>query len=333
MIYSKGFSLFFFVFLIAQTANAAWTKVDSKTLSWLQAINFSDSDNGFIGGTNGTFLITKDGGENWQQADKFTNDTINRIFFTDTKNGWILCQRDAYALGTNAPSYLLKTTDGGKTFSRVEFETSKREKIADIFFSKYGIGFAVGESGTIFSTQEDHTIWKKQTAPTRYLLGAGVFQSETKAVIVGGGGNIFFSEDSGYSWNNSALNDAPKSRFNSVFFLNDKTGWTVGKDGKIFQTINGGKTWRAQNSPVSSDLNDIAFLDTREGYAVGDNGTLLFSNTAGNIWTEIDSKTTHNLEKIYFNGKIGWTVGYGGTILKYQKDDHKEKSRPQLRNR
>lgn len=333
MIYSKKFSLLLFVLLIVQTANAGWTKIDSKTLSWLQTINFSDPKNGYIGGTNGTFLVSKDGGENWSQADKFTNDTINRIFFTDNNNGWLLCQRDTYSLGSDAPSYLLQTTDGGKTFKRVEFESTKREKIADIFFSKYGIGFAVGESGTIFSMRDDRTMWKKQTAPTRYLLGAGIFQSNTKAVIVGGGGNIFFSEDSGYSWNNAAINNTPKSRLNSVFFLTDKTGWTVGKDGKIFQTINGGKTWREQTSGVTGNLNDITFLDTREGYAVGDNGIILFSNTAGNSWKAIESRTAHNLEKIYFNGNIGWAIGYGGTILKYQKDKNAQQGRPQLKSR
>ena len=327
------FYLILFIFLIfIQTANGGWTKIDSKSLAWFQTISFTDDKKGFIGGTNGTLLTTNDGGETWKQSEKFTNDTIRKIYFTDENNGWLLCERDKFNLGANSPSYLLNTKDGGKSFGRVEFENIRRERIADIFFSKYGIGFAVGESGAIFSMQDDRTTWKKQAAPTRFLLVGGVFHNNSHAIIVGGGGNILFTEDSGFTWQNATLTGKPKSRFNSVFFLNEKTGWTVGTDGKIYQTVNGGKMWRDQKSGINTELNDIAFLDTREGFAIGADGTVLYSATAGNIWTTMNSGTTHRLEKLYFNGKKCWAVGYGGTILFYQKGTS-SKDKPKLKVR
>ncbi len=323
--------ILFIILVFVSQIRAEWSKIDSKTLAWLQTVNFADQKHGYIGGTNGTFLITTDGGETWKQAAKFTNDTIREIHFTDSENGWLLCERDQFSLGSNAPSYLLNTSDGGKSFERVEFEDVKRERISDIFFTKYGIGYAVGESGAVFTMQDDRKTWKKQPAPTRFLLVGGLFQSNMNGVVVGGGGNIFFTEDSGYTWKNATISNNPKTRFNSVFFLNDKIGWTVGTDGKIFQTINGGKVWHNQNSGVNAELNDIAFLDTREGYAIGAEGTILSTNTAGNIWKAVNSKTNHRLEKLYFADNKGWAVGYGGTILLYQKEIILDKRIPKFR--
>ncbi len=88
-------------------------------------------------------------------------------------------------------------------------------------------------------------------------------------------------------------------------------------EGKIFQSVSGGKNWREQKSGMSVNLNDIFFRDTREGWAIGDEGTILHTTTGGNIWKKVDLKVRHKLEKIVFNGRDGWTVGFGGTILRY----------------
>lgn len=320
------------VLLLTQAANAQWTKINSKTFSWLQAIFFLDAHKGFIGGSNGAFLTTRDGGESWAATEKFTKDAIRKIHFTDLENGWLLCERDQFNLGANAPSYLLHTKDGGKTFERFEFDGLKRERISDIFFSKYGMGFAIGESGAMFVMQDDRKNWRKHPAPIHFLMLGGQFQSTTDGTLVGGGGNILFSEDSGFSWQKATVATNPKTRFNAVFYLDDKKGWAVGTDGKIFHTINGGKMWRSQTSGVTEELNDAAFFDSAEGFAIGTNGTILFTATGGNVWTPMPSHTTHKLETIAIVDQKAFVVGYGGTILKYQKDKNPMNEKPRLKN-
>jgi photosystem II stability/assembly factor-like uncharacterized protein len=135
--------------------------------------------------------------------------------------------------------------------------------------------------------------------------------------MVGAGGNVFFTEDAGISWNQANIFGTPNTKLNSVFFVNKDTGWTAGGEGKIFQTVSGGKNWREQKSGTTANLNDIFFKDTREGWAIGDEGTILYTTTAGNIWKKTDLKIRHKLEKIFFNDKRGWAVGFGGTILRY----------------
>jgi photosystem II stability/assembly factor-like uncharacterized protein len=311
--------IFVSILICFQTANANWTKQNSGTLAWLRTVFFVNEEIGWIGGSNGTLLTTKDGGFSWKQAEKFTSDSIRQVYFTDEKNGWLLCERDIYSLGANSPSYLLKTSDGGTGWEKIEFSNGNRTRIAKIFFSENGLGFAVGESGAIFILQDDGKTWKKQPSPIRYLLLDGGFTDKRNGVMVGAGGNIFFTEDAGISWNQANIFGKPNIKFNSVFFVNKTAGWTTGNEGKIFQSVSGGKNWREQKSGVSVNLNDIFFKDTSEGWAIGDEGTILYTTTGGNIWKKDSLKVRHRLEKISSNGKTLFAVGFGGTILKYDE--------------
>jgi len=310
-----------------QTAYANWVKQESNTLSWLHDIYFVSENKGFIAGSGGTLLTTNDGGKTWTKEKNFTTDTIRQIYFSDANTGWLLCERNIFNLGANSPSYLLKTTDGGANWAQINFGGG-RSRIAKIFFAKNGFGLAVGESGALFALQDDARTWKKNLSPIRYLMLDGVFTDDFHGAMVGGGGTIMFTEDAGLSWNQATVFGDGRAKLNSVFFINQKIGWTVGANGKIYQTINGGKIWREQISNVSNNLSDIFFNSTAEGWAVGDDGTILHTTTAGNVWTLENSKVRHRLEKVFFVGKKGFAVGFGGTILSY---DENVKNNPQIK--
>lgn len=331
----KKIAILFFCLLCCQTAQAEWTRQTTETLAWLRAIHFVNEKNGWIGGSGGTFLSTMDGGKTWRQSHKFTGDTIRKIYFSDENNGWLLCERDLFSLGANSPSYLLKTANGGAKWEKVDFTGAKRERISNIFFTSDNYGIAVGETGAFFVMQDDRKTWKKQPAPVRYLLLDGIFTDNSKGVMVGASGTILFTEDAGFTWDKATLAGDAKAKLHSVFFINSKNGWTVGAQGKIFHTFNGGRFWREQNSGISKDLNDIFFLDTAEGWAVGNDGAILHTTTAGNVWTLVDSKIKHKLERVLFVGKKGWAIGFGGTILTYDEDRSEKKMSiiPQLQQR
>ena len=60
-------------------------------------------------------------------------------------------------------------------------------------------------------------------------------------------------------------------------------GWAVGTDG-ILATIDGGRTWRAQESPTTNELDGIAFSDPRHGWVGGDLGVILATTDGGQSW-------------------------------------------------
>lgn len=313
--FAKIFTILFFL-ISFQTAQAEWTKHNANTLAWLHDVYFLNEDTGWIAGSNGTLLKTSDGGKSFQKQKNVTQDTIRQIYFTDEKNGWLLCERDLFDRGSNSSSYLLKTTNGGATWEKVDF--TGKTRIAKIFFSKNDFGLAIGEAGSLFAMQDEKEEWKRIATPVPYLLLDGVFTDDFHGTIVGGGGTIIFTEDAGLSWKKASIFGNLDSKLNSVFYINQKNGWTVGANGQIFQTINGGKNWRKQNSTIEKNLTDIFFINTAEGWAVGEQGTILHTTTAGNVWNQEESKAKHKIEKVFFiNGK-GWAVGFGGTILTYK---------------
>lgn len=318
-----------------QIVNAGWIKQNSNTFAWLRDIYFLNEKTGWISGSGGTFLKTEDGGKSWSQTEKFTDDNILQIFFADSNNGFLLCERNVYSLGAKMPSYLLKTSDGGKNWERVEFAENGRGRITKFLFDAYGTGFAFGEAGTFYKLANTENDWKKMTSPTRYLLFDGVFNDQTNGVVVGAGGTILFTNDAGLSWNQANIFGDKTAKFNAVCFSGQKNGWTVGNSGKIFQTISGGKTWREQSSGVTKNLNDVFFINSAEGFAVGDDGIILHTTTAGNVWATENPKAAHKLEKVYFVGKKGFAVGFGGTVLTFDEKakDEKIQIKPILQRR
>ena len=315
MIVNKIIPVFLFCLLFSQIAFADWVKQDSGTLAWLHSVYFVDANTGWIAGSNGTLLSTMDGGRTWTKEKTKTGDTFRDVYFADKQSGWVLCERSIYRSGGAPPSYLMKTSNGGKDWQVIDFAEGK-ERMIRFFFSRNGTGFAIGEGGLILRMQNEKKTWKRLPLPVRFLILDGTFIDELNGVLVGGGGTILNTEDGGSAWNEPKFAADPvRTKLNAIDFVDRKTGWAVGCDGKIYATNDAGKAWREQNSSVIVDLFDIAFVDARVGFAVGDNGTILRTLDAGASWQIDATGSKHRLERVSFAGRRVFAVGFGGTIM------------------
>jgi photosystem II stability/assembly factor-like uncharacterized protein len=327
--------IFLLCLVCFQTVQADWVKQNAKTFSWFRDVFFINEQTGWIGGADGVFLKTSDGGTTWKQVHKFTSDMIVQIIFSDENTGLLLVERNMFARGQNSSSYLLKTLDGGENWQRMEFPEGSRQRITKLLFNEKGAGMAFGESGLFYRLREDGREWVKIPAAIHYLMLDGAFTGETGGAIVGGGGTILFTEDSGFTWTRASILGEASTRLNSVFFIDEKVGWAVGNDGKIFRTAAGGKLWRQQDSGTKINLNDVYFLDANNGWIVGDDGAIMRTRNGGANWYPVDTQAHHRLEKIIFIGKKGWAVGFGGTIMQYDENltNEKNMSKPGLQRR
>jgi photosystem II stability/assembly factor-like uncharacterized protein len=285
-------------------------------MAWFKDIFFLNQTRGWIAGSDGAMLLTTDGGRTWARSAKLTSDTINQVYFTSETTGWLLCERNVYDRTADAPSYLRKTTDGGRTWERIEFKDAGRDRIKRLVFNNNGAGTAFGESGILYDLQDDGSSWKKSSSSFHFLLLDGAFSGGSVGAIVGAGGTILFTEDSGLSWQKASLLGDLALRLNAVCFAGSNTAWAVGTKGRIYHS-NGGRLWRQADSGTKADLNDICFTTGSEGWAVGDGGTIIRTRDGGKTWLDINTPVTQKLEKVVFVADRGWAVGFGGTLLTY----------------
>ena len=113
----------------------------------------------------------------------------------------------------------------------------------------------------------------------------------------------------------------------SIYFVNERTGWTVGKDGVILRTNDGGGRWRRQSSRTSLYLRDVLFLDEKEGWAVGDKGVILHTTDGGESWERENSGVDVTLWSMAFTGSGVAAVGEWNTILLYRDERLREYAR------
>jgi photosystem II stability/assembly factor-like uncharacterized protein len=310
------FSVILILLFCFQTGHAEWIKQNTKSLSWFKDVFFVDPQKGWVVGSDGVMMSTNDGGRTWVRSAKFTTDGFVQIYFTSEATGWLLCERDTFARGSKAASYLRKTIDGGRTWESVEFDDGGRYRITRLAFSKDGTGIAFGEAGVFYKLQEDGTSWKKFPSSVHFLLLGGAFSDGVDGALVGAAGTIVYTENSGMAWGRASILGDVDTRFNSVYFSGGGA-WAVGTKGRIFHATGGGRLWRQVDSGTTADLNDVCFTSDVHGWAVGDHGTIIRTRDGGKTWYPADSHVTHRLEKVFFNGERGWAVGFGGTLLAY----------------
>jgi len=148
----------------------------------------------------------------------------------------------------------------------------------------------------------------------------GVARAGNRLVAVGQRGHIVYSNDNGKSWTQASV--PLSSDLTAVYFVDDKQGWTVGHDGVILHTADGGAKWEVQLSgraandqllaamqrkvaaePASDEAKkllaeaqrykeqgadkpflDVWFADAQNGYAVGAYNLVVRTRDGGVTW-------------------------------------------------
>lgn len=328
------------------TAYSVWETQKTGTFAWLHSVFFVDERRGWAVGSKGALLSTTDGGATWELKSPPTEDALRDVFFNDAATGWLVCERSMFKPmeKDESVSYLLKTTDGGGSWSRVEVTRGADVdvKLAGVRFADREHGWVYGEMGALFVTRNGGGSWERQRVPTRHLLLGAAFLDAHTGWLSGGGMTILKTEDGGATWRAGMVylpaavegQSKPKieervgveqlelptrqvggRRLNAVWFASPEQGWAVGAEGVIISTNDGGRTWRPQVSGVGDDLFDVKFFDAAEGWAVGSGGTMLHTRDGGRIWADARRATMHPLERLFFVGRRAWAVGFGGTVI------------------
>src|SRR5688500_14036336 len=121
----------------------------------------------------------------------------------------------------------------------------------------------------------------------------------------------------GWLWQNPLPQGNP---LYSIHFAKDKEiGYSVGSDGTILRTENGGFRWEKQFPPVEVTLSSVFVRDKKTAVIVGARGAIFTTSNGGKDWKQIAVESKDQLYGVSFAGEnplTVWAVGTYGRILK-----------------
>lgn len=218
---------------IGHTINGgkSWTAQTCPLYGSLHKVFFIDKNNGWIASRDfwGQIAHTTDGGKNWVKQTNPTTNPIADVFFINTEKGW--------AVGMD--STILRTTNGGATWHRVDLTVTNNWYFRSVFFIDEMHGWTVGVYGIIMITTDGGITWQENKTGFSESLNSVFFIDPKNGWATGDAGTILRSVDGGNTWFEQ-YSGVGRIFLTSVKFTDLNKGWVCGEGGTIKSTENGG---------------------------------------------------------------------------------------------
>ncbi len=327
-----------------------WTTIASGTTQNLFSVWFVDANTGYLVGNGGTIRKTTNGGSSWSSV--YTGTELFRdVWFSDANNGYVLAfnkilrttnggaswtsfdapsnyvlirfqfisATKGFAIGD--PNVLLKTEDGGQTWSEVvpsgdtdswrsvfffdeqnafgskdlgriyrsndggigwtNVHTGMWAEMQDCAFKSPTEGLFVGSNGNIFRTTNGALTLREVPSGTNESLGSVQYLTENLVLAAGDSGTVVRSEDAGLTW--TTISTGQEAIITDLHAVDSLWAYATTSDGKVLRTINGGLNWFVQQPFEAQTLNAVYFLNRNYGMVCG-NGRIYRTTTAGLLW-------------------------------------------------
>lgn len=243
----------------------------------------------------------------WVMQNSGVTTTLTDIDFINSATGT--------AVGVNGT--ILRTTNGGIDWVIQESGTSAN--LTGVSFANAMSGWAVGTNGTILRTSDGGDSWEPQISNTTHVLWEVEALSALRANIVGGNneggdGIVLTTTNGGENWNFQEITSRPLF---ALDFANSTVGWSTGRFGRIFRTLDGGETWAQQQTGTQYYLVAVSFVDDQHGWAMEAGGVILSTVNGGSSWSTQRVNAQLAISDIRFTRRLeGICVGDGGQIFR-----------------
>jgi len=240
-------------------------------------------------------------GWQWINPSPQGND-LNGVSFVD----------DNLGMAVGNAGMILKTTDGGQTWTILESNT--REDLLAVSFVNANVAYVSGTSRTIMKTTDGGNSWiNLSTILTVNQNFRCVHFVDTQVGWMSARNYMLKTLDGGNSW--SLYRQYDPFDIYTIFALSADRCFWVGFGG-INRTTNGGQSWTsASGVPYAYSYNDIFFINQNEGWTVGDGGVLLKTTDGGDSWIALPNLGFAYGGRLFFkNQNLGWVASYDGIL-------------------
>ncbi len=192
-----------------------------------------------------------------------TNKALYAVSFGSATTG--------YAVG--ADTTIVKTTDGGLTWTQIPFSAGSTQRHAtdfvDVFFVSEKVGYLVNSfyaapsfSGSLYKTTNGGLTWTLELN-SALVAAKAFFFSEGNGYAIGSGffaGYVVERSTAGV-WNpNAYFNSSPNDFLYGIDFYNPSYGIVSGTRGYVYRTLNGGQNWDTVKTVTDSTITAVKFL-------------------------------------------------------------------------
>ncbi len=285
-----------------QLSKAQWQVADSSGAVTVYGMH-PYGTNGFIG-VSDLLHVSTDAGETWTQRDPTINTfplmgLFPGVHFTDELNGIF-----AGGLGSMDQYAILRTTDGGWTWSELSYSNSGAwpRQYHDLQFPTQSVGYAAGTNGRIMKTTDAGSNWTLLPASTAATIRSVHFSSMDVGVIAGD--DILMRTTNGGSTWSSVLTVTGEHRMSG-----SGNAVVAAGSGTVHVSNDAGVNWTSATSP-SLDPTDIHVFSDQHFVVIDeilDKAFVTFSG--GQFWEEIMLPVSDHLRSVYFRSPMNGCIG------------------------
>lgn len=274
-------------------------------------IYFSDPNNGWAAGDNGTIIHTSNGGIQWSTLTSGSPPQFLKSFGFDSGNG----------IAVGLAGSVLNTADGTNW---VPMAAGMPSQFNAVSFAPDGLhGWVAGSLNTILTTSNGGVTWS-QAPGTHSGFFNGIHAVASNDVWAAAKNrNIYHFNGTTWSFHTAIPGSGTTETLNGIFFLDASKGWAVGNfpnggDNQIYYY--NGSAWNPERiacSPITTSamtMNAVHFIGATHGWIAGSGG--MIARTINNSdWTCTLDPSAPTWKSIFFvDASTGWVVGSGGKI-------------------
>ena len=327
--------LFFAMLVVTSTSNAQHiTLLQQGKPTSIRGICVVNDKTAWISGSKGYIAITTDAGKTWEWHKAKGYETA------DFRGIEAFSDKEAIIIASGMPALILKTTDGGITWSRQYKNTDTAYFLDAIKFSdaKHGLvlGDPINSRFLILKTKDGGKTWNNYDHCPFALPGEAAFAASNSCLRITSNNNSFITTG-GWFAEVDILKQNGKWAHHSIPILKgrpSKGAFSIATNGSNLVVVggdylhdtnrdsiacysnNGGYTWHLAKIPPAGYQSGVEFIQANTYLSTGTSGSNI-TYDGGQTWHKIDN-TSFNVCARAQQGNLTILAGNDGKIATYQ---------------